>query len=74
VKKKFIGPANPGPDGQDMGHDLVVAGRSLGTVRSGDVIEVPADLAASDPPPQWPDGLWEDVADKTARKKSEGED
>ncbi|SEG44901.1 hypothetical protein SAMN04489712_105277 [Thermomonospora echinospora] len=70
MRKKFVGPVNPGPDGKDMGHDVVIGGRSLGNVKRNDVIEVPADIAQMDPAPVWPEGLWEDAP---AKKKSEGE-
>lgn len=59
MRKKFIGPANLGPDGKDMGHEVVVAGQALGTVRPGEVVEVPDELAGA---VAWPEQLWEDEA------------
>lgn len=80
MKKKFIGPPNPvGPDGEDAGHDVRVGGRSFGIIRSGEVLEIPAEEwgalvadheAAGCPLPTWSADLWEDVADVPAKKKS----
>lgn len=71
MQKRFIGPENPGQDGKDQGHDVLVAGNQLGTVRSGEVLEVPDDLAKE---VAWPESLWEDVkATAPAKKKSEGD-
>lgn len=81
MKKRFIGPANPGvaPDtgkwSDDLGHEVNVLGRYLGRVRSGDVLDVPGDLAAGskdEPAPVWSSALWEDVADKPAVKAAAG--
>jgi hypothetical protein len=77
MRKRFIGPANPGADpetGQwvdDLGHEVNVAGRYLGRVKAGDVLDIPDDLATGtkeNPPPVWSAALWEDVADKAAAK------
>lgn len=71
MQKKFIGPANPDPDGNDQGHDVLVAGHQLGNVKHGATIDVPDDLAQDI---AWPESLWEDVkAASPAKKKSEGE-
>jgi hypothetical protein len=81
VKKRFIGPANPGPGRVDLGHEVNVRGRYIGNVKPGEVIEVPDELCAAtadDPAPVWPAELWEDVSDAptakpAARKKSGSE-
>lgn len=71
MKIKFIGPANPGPDG-DLGHEVNVRGRYLGTVRPGDVLDVPDELCRGtddDPAPVWAPSLWEAVKDAPAAAK-----
>lgn len=77
MKKRFVGPANPGVDpdsgewSDDLGHEVNVLGRYLGRVRPGDELGVPADLATGSkdaPAPTWSSELWEDVADKPATK------
>ena len=80
MRKRFIGPANPGRDeaGEkvDLGHEINVRGRYLGNVKAGDVLDVPDDLCAGtkdDPAPVWPAELWEDVKDAPAKKKGEGQ-
>lgn len=82
MRKRFVGPANPGADpatGQwvdDLGHEVNVAGQYVGHVKSGDVLDVPDDLAAGtqeSPAPVWPVELWEDVKDSPKIKKK-GED
>lgn len=70
MQKRFIGPANPGPGGEDEGHDVLVAGHQLGTVRTGEVLEVPDELAET---VAWPESLWEDVKPSGKKTKSEGE-
>lgn len=71
MQKRFIGPANPGPDGEDQGHDVLVAGHQLGNMRHGDVLDVPDELADA---VAWPESQWEDVkASGRSSKKSEGE-
>jgi hypothetical protein len=71
MQKRYIGPANPdGPDGDDAGHEVLVAGRKLGNVKHGDVIDVPDDLVQE---VAWPESEWEDVkAAAPAKRKSEG--
>jgi len=74
MKKRFIGPANPGPDGEDLGHEINVRGRYVGKARAGEVIDVPDELcqdvrdpktkAVVDAAPVWPAELWEDAADE----------
>lgn len=78
MRKRFIGPANPGESGEDLGHEVNVAGRYIGTVRPGEVLEVPDELlvgTGEDPAPVWSPELWEDVEDVNGspKKKSEGE-
>lgn len=73
MKKKWIGPPNPGPDGEDLGHEVNVAGRYVGNVKPGDVLEVPDELCAGtddNPAPVWAGSLWEDVK-SPAKKKGE---
>lgn len=86
MKKRFIGPPNPGVDDagkpvDDVGHEVLVAGRKFGTVRSGEVLDIPDEAwgelvaeheAADCPLPEWSADLWEDVR-TSARKKGEGE-
>ena len=80
MRKRFIGPANPGRDeaGErvpDLGHEINVRGRYLGNVKAGDVLDVPDDLCAGtkdDPAPVWSAELWEDVKDAPKSKKGEG--
>ena len=80
MKKRFIGPANPGRDeaGErvDLGHEVNVRGQYIGNVRSGEVLDIPDALCAGtddDPAPVWPAELWEDVADAPVKvKKGEG--
>lgn len=70
MKKKWIGPPNPGPDG-DLGHEIAVRGSYVGNVRPGDVLDVPDELctdvmtadgkAVLVPAPAWSAELWEDV-------------
>lgn len=79
MKKRFIGPPNPGgPDGEDQGHEVRVGGRSFGIVKSGEVLEIPDEewkqlvddhKAEKCPLPVWSDELWEDVAAATSGKK-----
>lgn len=76
MRKRFIGPANPGRDeaGEkvDLGHEVNVRGRYVGTVKAGEVIDIPDELCAGtpdDPAPVWPEGLWEDVKDAPAKNK-----
>lgn len=82
MRKRWIGEPNPDPEAglEDAGHDVVLAGRPLGTVKHGDVLTVPdevwADIEAECkehdvPLPVWPDSLWEDVATRPALKKGE---
>lgn len=80
MQKRFIGPANPGPDGEDAGHDVLVGGRSFGIVKTGEVLEIPEDAwaelvatheAADCPLPTWSTELWEDV--KAPAKKKGGD-
>lgn len=80
MKRKFIGPPNPGPDGEDQGHDVRVAGRSFGAVKSGEVLEIPDEAweelvaehkAAKCPLPVWSEELWEDV--KASPSKGKGD-
>lgn len=79
MKKRFVGPANPGLDEQgkpcaDVGHEVNVAGRYVGNVKSGDVIDVPDELVAGTedaPAPVWSGELWEDVKDSPKAKKGE---
>lgn len=74
MKKRFIGPANPGTDGEDHGHEVNVRGRYVGNVKPGEVLEIPDELCAGtddDPAPVWPAGLWEDVKDVPAKKKGD---
>jgi hypothetical protein len=81
MKKRFVGPANPGRNDAgervpDLGHEINVRGRYLGNVKAGEVIEIPDELCAGskdDPAPVWPSGLWEDVKD-AAPKTKKGED
>lgn len=68
MRKKFIGPPNPDGKGEEQGHEVVVAGRTLGTVRPGEVLEVPDEVAKD---VAWPDSLWEDA---TSPAKKKGED
>lgn len=82
MKKRFIGPPNPGPDGTDLGHDVRVRDVAVGNVKSGEVIEIPDELCqpvydrddpskVDVPAPVWSQELWEDV--KASAKKSGGE-
>lgn len=80
MRKRFTGPANPGVDpdtgewSDDLGHEVNVAGRYLGRVKAGDVLEVPDDLTARGkgaPAPAWSAELWEDVKDSPKSKKGE---
>lgn len=64
MRKKFIGPPNPGPDGTDAGYDVAVAGTRIGTVASGGVLDIPDDLAQEAAASAWPDALWQDARDK----------
>lgn len=64
MKYEFIGPPNPGPDGEDLGHDIVAAGTSLGNVKPGGVLEVPDELAEQ---VVFSEELWKPVA--ASRKK-----
>lgn len=77
MKFKFIGPPNPGPDGEDHGHDVVVRGRFVGNVVAGGEIDVPDDLLADvkdkdgnvlDPAPVFAESLWQPVAKAAAKK------
>lgn len=71
MKKKWIGPPNPGLDGTDLGHEIAVRGEYVGNVKPGDVLDVPdelcADVFAADgktllvAAPAWSSELWEDV-------------
>lgn len=84
MKKKFVGPPNPGPDGAEQGHEVVVAGRSFGLVKPGEVVELPDELVAPRLDPktkavkwpgvEFPAALWEDVAERPKQeKKKDGE-
>ncbi|MFI0484887.1 hypothetical protein [Actinomadura sp. 9N215] len=81
MRKRFIGPANPGRDEAgkpvpDLGHEINVRGRYLGNVKAGEVLDVPDELCAGtkdDPAPVWPQQLWEDVTGAPAKTKK-GED
>lgn len=81
MRKKFIGPPNPGPGGVEQGHDLSVAGQQY-HVKPGEVIDFPDELVkATDdwPGVAFPESLWEDApAEKSRAKKSndagDGED
>lgn len=66
MRMKFKGPANPDSSGEDQGHNVVAAGCSLGTVRPGDVLDVPDDLDTV-----WPAELWELVTDRSKTKKGD---
>lgn len=74
MRKKFTGPANPGPDGKDLGHDIVIGGFTF-HVKRNEVLEIPAetwkqieaDCKQHDVPlPVWSEELWADV--KTSKK------
>lgn len=78
MQKRFIGPENSRPvyDGkgkqtgtEDAGHEVTVAGRSIGTVRHGDVLEVPDEVAKG---VAWAESLWEDVKAAPARRERTG--
>lgn len=79
MRKRFIGPANPGRNDAgervpDVGHEVNVKGRYLGNVKAGDVLDVPDELCRGtkdDPAPVWPAALWEDVKDSPKTKKGE---
>jgi hypothetical protein len=66
MKVRWVGPPNPGPDGQEAGHDVTVAGREFGNVKPGDVVDVPDELAAQ---VVFPPTLWEPVKAAKAVKK-----
>lgn len=80
MRKRWIGPPNPGPDGEDLGHEVSVAGRDFGTVKHGDVIDIPDDLVAPRKNPktkavtwpgvEFPADLWADAPAET--KKGDG--
>lgn len=84
MKKRWIGLENPDPQnkGEDAGHDVVIGGRSVGTVKHGEILTIPdevwaqieADCKEHDVPlPVWPESLWEDVREsKPALKKGDG--
>lgn len=80
MRKRFIGPENPGPDGADLGHEVIVSGHKLGNVKHGEVLEVPdtewdalvaEHEAANCPLPVWAEDLWEDV--KASAKRKDGD-
>lgn len=77
MRKQFIGPPNPGPDGAEQGHDVLVNGRLIDRgVKPGDVIEFPDDLVA--PTADWPGvafpaELWKDPAPVKELKKKDGD-
>lgn len=80
MRKKFVGPPNPGPDGAELGHDVMVNGTEF-KVKPGDVIDVPDEAVAERRDPktkavtwpgvEFPAELWED-APAESKKKGEG--
>lgn len=80
MRKRFVGPANPGVDPDtgkwvdDLGHEVNVAGQYVGRVKSGEVLDIPDGLAGGGkgtPAPAWSAELWEDVKDSPKTKKGE---
>jgi hypothetical protein len=46
ARVRFIGPPNPDPDGNDLGHVVPLLAR---TVTSDELVDVPGDLVAEEP-------------------------
>lgn len=81
ARARFTGPPNPGPDGNDLGHEIAILGRRA--VRRDDLIEdLPGDLLEEqadawlmgdpDQPDQQyalPKALWQ-VEDQPKRRKA----
>lgn len=70
MRVRWIGPPNPGPDGQEQGHEVTCAGRDLGVVKPGEVLDVPDDIAAL---VVFPDTLWEPVKAAKSITKKDGD-
>jgi hypothetical protein len=72
MRKKWIGPPNPGADGQEQGHDVLVNGRLIARgVKPGEVVDIPDDLVTPTkdwPGVQFPEPLWEDAPAEAAAK------
>lgn len=72
MRKRWIGPPNPGADGEEQGHEVTIAGRDFGLVKPGDVIDVPDELVAATedwPGVVFPGELWEDAGQRKQIKK-----
>lgn len=76
MRKRWVGPANPGPDGAEQGHDVLVNGRLIATgVKPGDIVDIPDELVAPTkgwPGVEFPAELWEDAPDGK-RMKGDGQ-
>lgn len=70
MKLRWVGPPNPGLDGEDLGHEVTAAGRDLGVVKPGEILDVPEDIAAE---VVFPDTLWEPVKAAKSTTKKDGD-